>query len=94
MWPGAKSTRLGELPPDTVMLIDFPASNTHWMEPRDVTLEEAVQAITRGSDHGMSHAHSAGIICVTVSGDIRVIDKDINPADLRELLTVKRIADR
>jgi hypothetical protein len=94
MWPGHESTRLEDLPRDMIMLIELPGTDVHWMEPRDVTLEEAVRAITGQDDRPKSGRHPVGILCVTVNGDIRVIDRNMDPADLRQLFTVNQAGRR
>lgn len=75
LWPGAKPFAFDGLPPedlrdaygDKIVLIEIPNSDIHWMEPRDITVEEAHQLFL--AEH---EAHLNGkarhLLCVNVRG--------------------------
>lgn len=48
-WPGASSRRMSDISDgavNTALLVEAGSRNTPWMEPRDLTLEQALQALT------------------------------------------------
>ena len=75
LWPGEKPFAFDDSPPDdlrdeyggTILLIEIPNSDIHWMEPRDITFEEARRLFL--AEH---EAHSKGkakhLLYVNVSG--------------------------
>ena len=91
MWPGSKCTRLSR-PYDsdvqTIMLVEITNSDIHWMEPRDLTFEQAMGGIQPESGLGISSEHPSGIVYVTANGQVYVLQRDIDPEELRKLLTV------
>ena len=45
LWPGAEGRsygRLRDLSAEKILLIEIPRSDIHWMDPRDVSVEEAI----------------------------------------------------
>lgn len=91
MWPGSKCTRLSK-PYDsdvrTIMLVEITNSDIHWMEPRDLTFEQAMAGIQPESGLGISSEHPTGIHYVTASGGVYALKRNIDPKELRKLLTV------
>ena len=48
-WPGARGRRMEEItdgPEHTILLIEIHTTHIHWAEPRDLTLEEALDVLT------------------------------------------------
>ena len=91
MWPGSKCTRLADpADPDvrTIMLVEIANSDIHWMEPRDLTFEQAMAGIQPESGLGISSEHPRGIQYVTASGGVYALKRNIDPNELRKLLTV------
>jgi len=91
MWPGSECTRLaGPYNPDvqTIMLVEITNSDIHWMEPRDLTFEQAMAGIQPKSGLGISSEHPSGIVYVTANDELHVLQLDIEPDELRKLLTV------
>lgn len=91
MWPGSKCKRLSK-PYDsdvrTIMLVEITNSDIHWMEPRDLTFEQAIAGIQPESGLGISSEHPSGIHYVTASGGVYALKRNIDPKELRKLLTV------
>jgi hypothetical protein len=56
------------------------------MEPRDLTLEQALDAIQPKSGIGVGSNHRDGIHYLTVGGKVKTLPRDIDPDSLRKLL--------
>lgn len=92
LWPRAKSTsfqQIGDWPPgETIMLVETADSGINWLEPRDLSFEEALRGINpKGQEHSISSRHP-GTIVAFAGTNIRILD-DTFPIDtLRALLTI------
>ena len=96
-WPGRDSLRntpfaLREYSDfeslNTILLIEIADSDIHWMEPRDLTLDQALRGIEPESGLGISSHHPAGINYVTLADAVKRLDRDADPTELRALLLV------
>jgi prepilin-type processing-associated H-X9-DG protein len=72
---------------NTILAIEVPASGIHWMEPRDMTVDEAVAYITDPAVCGQRHAHPGGCNVLFGDGSVRFLPGTIDPKTLRSLLT-------
>jgi prepilin-type processing-associated H-X9-DG protein len=72
---------------NTILVIEVGGSGIPWMEPRDVTVEEAVTFITNPSASQFTQVHSGGINVLLADGSVRFISSTIDPGMLRALLT-------
>ncbi len=70
----------------TLMVIEVPNSGIHWMEPRDLTID---QIIERLKDHKMA-AHSGGFNVSFCDGHQQFILENIDPETLRALADPNR----
>lgn len=88
MWPGRESAkRAGDgSDDDKILVIEVINSDILWMEPRDLTLEQALDAIQPEKGIGIGSHHRDGIHYVTVGGEVRTLDPDIDRESLRKLL--------
>jgi hypothetical protein len=84
--------------PPRVMVVEVANSNTNWMEPRDLTLEEACRGIGNGSHMCISSRHTipggiffqdevAGANVVLSDGSVCVIPAGLPPETLKGLFT-------
>jgi hypothetical protein len=71
---------------DKILVIEVINSDIRWMEPRDLTLEEALNNIQPKKGIGIGSRHGDGIHYVTVGGDVRTLDPHIDRESLRKLL--------
>jgi hypothetical protein len=71
---------------DKILVIEVINSDIRWMEPRDLTLEEALSNIQPKKGMGIGSRHGDGIHYVTVGGDVRKLDPHIDRESLRKLL--------
>jgi prepilin-type processing-associated H-X9-DG protein len=72
---------------NTILAIEVAASGIHWMEPRDMTVDEAVDYITNPEASGQRHAHPGGVNVLLCDGSVQFIAETIDPQTLRALLT-------
>jgi hypothetical protein len=83
-WPGRECRKLGEItddPSQTILLIEIGASDIHWMEPRDLTLQ---QVLARGG----SSNHARHFNAFFADGSVQKVRKDISQSLLKALLTI------
>ncbi len=58
-WPSTRGVRLDEIesPENTILLVEVADSGIHWMEPRDMTLQEALRGVPSRPGRGISSWH-------------------------------------
>jgi hypothetical protein len=97
-WPGRESLQIAPWdPPEmfaeeslhTILLIEVADSDIDWMEPRDLTLDEALRGIEPESGLGISSHHPAGINYVSLVDQVDQLDRDTDATQLRALLLVE-----
>ena len=72
---------------NTILAIEVGGSGISWMEPRDVTVEEAIAFITNPSASQFMQFHPGGVNVAMADGSVRFISETIDPEQLRALLT-------
>jgi hypothetical protein len=88
MWPGCKPAKQAadHSDFDKILVIEVINSDILWMEPRDLTLDQALDAIQPKQGIGIGSRHGDGIHYVTVGGAVRTLDPNIDRESLRKLL--------
>jgi hypothetical protein len=88
MWPGCTAAKqaAGWSDKDKILVIEVVNSDILWMEPRDLTLDQALDAICPKMGVGIGSRHRDGIHYVTVLGAVRALDPNIDRESLRRLL--------
>ncbi len=71
---------------NTIMAIEVGASGIHWMEPRDLTVEEAVTFLTNPAASPFQQAHPGGANVLFADGSVRFLPESTDPAIVRALL--------
>ena len=71
---------------NTILAIEVSGQNIHWMEPRDLTVEEAIAYVTNPAADGYAHTHNGGVNVLMTDGSTRFVPETINPQILRLLL--------
>jgi prepilin-type processing-associated H-X9-DG protein len=93
-WPGERSLKLSDIPDSgrhTIMLVELADSDIPWMEPRDVTIEEAIRAIRSGQHvvwNGYFYHDQTGANAAFVDGSVRFLPADTPTETLETLLTI------
>ena len=65
------------------MFIEFPDSAIHWMEPRDITVEEAVQLINRYADE-----LPGGLVVGMIDGSSECIGRQLTISEVQRLFDI------
>ena len=88
MWPGREAAKQAAdgSDKDKILVIEVVNSDIPWMEPRDLTLEQALDAIQPKKGMGIGSRHWDGIHYVTVGGEVRTLAPNIDRESLRKLL--------
>lgn len=63
VWPRGKTTKLSDIRDGaayTIMLVEVANSDIHWMEPRDLSFEDALRGINSPEGMGISSRHISG----------------------------------
>jgi hypothetical protein len=99
MWPGRESRKVAEIldcPANALHAVETMGSGIHWMEPRDLTMEEFIEDHTAdgGSPGGDIHRHDSYWYyayrwnAVSVDGNLHKLSNPFSPEVLLALLTV------
>ena len=70
---------------NTILFVER-ATPVNWMDPTDITFEEAIKGIGV-SENGIADAHNGGCNCASCDGATHFLSKDIDPKLLRAILT-------
>jgi prepilin-type processing-associated H-X9-DG protein len=89
-WPGAKGARISVLTDgaaNTILVVESTDSGINWMEPRDLTFDQAARGINPPRGPGISSHHPDGVDVLFCDGHVQFIDAGIPLNLLRALLT-------
>ncbi len=88
-WPGTKpgySTDRAKGNSNTALLVEAANSGIHWMEPRDLELNDFDPAINSRSGQGISSNHAGGANVAFVDGSVRCLPASTSPDVVRAML--------
>ncbi len=90
LWPGERAVSLKgiENPWATIHFVEIADSDIHWMEPRDLTLDEAAVGVNVNSHRGISSNHPGGASCWMLVGERYFLHDGTSAAVLRAMLTI------
>ena len=83
-WPGSRGLKRSEItddPASTILVLEVAGSRIHWMEPKDLTLDEILSS-------GLSSHHPGYVSALFADGHARLIRTGVSREVLRALLTV------
>ena len=69
---------------NTILAIEVAGQGISWMEPRDMTVDEAVAYI---ANPGRPQSHPGGVNALMADGSVSFISSTINPAVLKAMMT-------
>jgi hypothetical protein len=72
-----------------ILVVEWPKSDIHWAEPRDVTVEEFLDWF-RSKPSRWDSNHTGCILYVDAAGEVGEIPNDADPETVREMLMVKK----
>lgn len=92
IWTGATGTNVRAVrdgTANTIMLAEATNAGIHWMEPRDLTFEQASTGVNPKSiKPSVSSNHQDGALFLFADGSVHFLSDKVPPADFRKLLTI------
>lgn len=88
-WPGATSAWISFFSSgatNTIFLVEDTQRNIHWMEPRDLELDQFDYTINSSSGRGISTNHGRGANVLMVDGSVRYLPADTSPDVVESLI--------
>lgn len=83
LWPGKEPGKIKS--PSAILVVEWPKSDIHWAEPRDITVEEFLDWF-RSKPGRWAGNHWGGILYVDASGKVGEIPNDADPETVRKML--------
>jgi prepilin-type processing-associated H-X9-DG protein len=91
VWPGDAPVKIRAIidgPSRTIQVIETVDSGIHWMEPRDVSLDQATAGINgHNGPPSISSHHPGGANALFCDSHVQFLPDDVPPETLRALLT-------
>jgi len=90
-WPGRRGVRLEDISDglsNTILLVETVNTDIHWMEPRDLNIEQMAPSINAYKGRGISSRHPASVNIVMCGGSDRRLNHDLPTETLRRLLEI------
>jgi hypothetical protein len=98
-WPGDKTTAIDEFrdgTSNTILIVETPRSDIHWMEPRDLSLDDALSTDPQSWQKSTRHGGTSGYFVVrqwsgryvAMADGAVVYLNDPLPANLQDLFTI------
>jgi hypothetical protein len=73
---------------NTILAVELADTGIAWSEPRDLSIDEFVDAAQRGDEeHGPRPVYSRGVVCLFGDGSTRLVPRDTPAETLRALCT-------
>jgi hypothetical protein len=97
-WPGEKCVSREDLrnanaSGTTILVVEIADPDIQWLEPRDLSIAQAVMGVNNDRRHGISSNHPGGAYCETTDA-AKFLPDTITPRELRALLTIGKGAGR
>ena len=90
MWPGEGSTKFASLTDgsvNTLMIVEIAHSDIHWMEPRDLPIEELAAWLDPNHRPQLLGNHIEGGLVAYADGHVELLPRDVTIQRLKALLT-------
>jgi hypothetical protein len=89
VFPGARCRRISDVvdgTSNTILFVETTDSQINWMEPRELTYEQALAGINPQEGTGISSRHGGFAIVANVDGSIWMLPESLSRDTLRKLL--------
>ncbi|HET6328880.1 MAG TPA: DUF1559 domain-containing protein [Planctomycetaceae bacterium] len=89
VFPGASCSRIADIqdgPANTILFVEIANSGINWMDPRDLTFEQAIAGINPASAPGISGRHGPFATVATADGSIWMLPEKLSRDTLSKLL--------
>lgn len=91
MFPGSKSTQLSDISDggaETIMLVEVAGSDIHWMEPRDLPVQQAMRGINAAAGQSVSSKHWGVVNVVFADGSAKALPNNTDREQLKAWFTI------
>jgi hypothetical protein len=89
VFPGARCCRISDIldgTSNTILFVETTDSQINWMQPRDLTYDQALAGINPQTGTGISGRHGRFATVATVDGSIWLLPESVSRDTLRKLL--------
>jgi hypothetical protein len=90
VWPGTRGIKAEEVTDglsNTIAILELADSDIHWMEPRDLTFDEAVAAFAGKAGAPRLRDHPGGVVVGMADSSVRVLSREFLRKHGKALLT-------
>ena len=90
-WPPGNSVQATDFADGrhhTILIVEVADSDIHWMEPRDMSVNQAITGVNVDRRRGISSNHSGGACVGMADSSIRFLSDDVTPEALKAALTI------
>ena len=92
LWAGTSPVRLPTSLAPRLLVVEWPPSDIHWAEPRDLSVDEFLAWFHAQPQTGANH--TPGLLYLDTTGRVGELPKDTDPQTVRRLLTGESEAGR
>jgi prepilin-type processing-associated H-X9-DG protein len=82
---GIKMHEVKDGPSNTIVVVEVVGSGIHWLEPRDLSIEDLSTRLNDGSGNSPSSNHPGGLNVLLTDGSVSFIADGVTPATLKNL---------
>jgi prepilin-type processing-associated H-X9-DG protein len=89
-WPGARSAHMANLKDgtmNTIMVVEIAHSDIHWMEPRDLPVEEIAEWLQPGHKPQLLGGHIEGGFVAYADGHVEMLPRSVTVARLQAMVS-------
>ena len=91
-WPGSESITFADFSDGmsiTILVVEVHNSGVHWMEPKDLDINQIARGVNPAVGRGISSRHRvSGANVLFADGSVRHLSDDVAPTVLQTLLTI------
>jgi len=73
---------------NSILVVEIVDSGIHWMEPRDLNIEDLQLLVNPQSGQGISSRHVGGALVCLADGSVRLLPSDVDAETLRKMITI------